>query len=200
MAYSDELRVFWFTPLRTATRSCNGLQKYLNFKNYGSHEFFSESHQKDYHLICNVRNPYSRLVSIYSLFCDNFNTTPNNFQGWVEKKLEEEITTPKKTLNYQIILSSIFSEHDKNPNTLIKLETLQQDIRNLWFVKDNSSQDLNNVIEENIVNNKYANYFNNKIPWKSCYNQNLADYVYSYLEEDFLLFGYDKNSWKDGSS
>jgi hypothetical protein len=37
-------------------------------------------------------------------------------------------------------------------------------------------------------------------PWRSYYNQNLADIVYGYMKDNFDFFGYDKNSWKDGTS
>jgi hypothetical protein len=52
---------------------------------------------------------------------------------------------------------------------------------------------LSNVISENIETNRY------KSESKFRYNQYLADIVYNNLKKDFDLFGYNKNSWKNGT-
>ena len=38
MPYSDNLKVFWFTPMRAATRSCEKIMEHLDFKEF-SHDF-----------------------------------------------------------------------------------------------------------------------------------------------------------------
>ena len=199
MPHSDELKVFWFTPMRAATRSCINIQTYFNFLDISTHQFFDGKLPHDYFFISNVRNPYSRLVSIYKLFCFGFKLEPTNFRNWVIKKLKEEVETPSQTLDYQINLSSIYSRYNRIPDYLIKVESIENDIRNLWFVKNSMSEELETIIQESILKNQYVNEFGEGDHWQEYYNESLSNYVYSYLEKDFLLLGYDKNSWKNGT-
>jgi len=199
MPFSDNLKVFWFTPKRAATRSCNKILKHLDFTDL-SHEFLKKKLNEQYYFVSNVRNPYSRLVSIYYLYCFHFKIEPNNFRNWVIEKLQEEVEFSTQTLYYQINLSKIFFSCNNLPDYFVRQEFLERDIRDLWFIKDNMSEDLETIIQDSIVNNVYSNEFGKRVPWQEYYNNSLSNYVYSFLEKDFLLFGYDKNSWKDGTS
>ena len=87
MSYSESLKVFWFTPMRAATRSCGVIMKRFDFTEL-SHEFIKNKLHEQYYLVSNIRNPYSRLVSIYylyltilvlSLFCLLKTTNFNNY-------------------------------------------------------------------------------------------------------------------------
>ena len=198
MPYSDNLKVFWFTPMRAATRSCEKVMHYLDFKDL-SHEFLKNKLHEQYYYVCNARNPYSRLVSIYHLYCYHSKREPNDFRDWVIKKLREEVEFPIQTLDYQINLSKIFSSYDRLPDYFVRQEFLEEDIRNLWFIKDNMSEELEIIIQDNIVNNGYLTEFGKRNPWQEYYNNSLSNYVYNFLEKDFQLFGYDKNSWKNGT-
>ena len=198
MPYSDNLKVFWFTPMRAATRSCEKVMHYLDFKDL-SHEFLKNKLHEQYYYVCNARNPYSRLVSIYHIYCYQFNKEPNDFRNWVVKKLRDEIEFPDQTLDYQTNLSKIFSDSNRIPDYFVRQEFLEEDVRNLWFIKDNMSDELETVIQKNIVKNIYLNEFGKRDPWQEYYNNSLSNYVYNFLEKDFLLFGYDKNSWKNGT-
>ena len=198
MPYSDNLKVFWFTPMRAATRSCEKIMEHLDFKEF-SHDFLKNKLHEQYYVVSNVRNPYSRLVSIYHIYCHQFNKEPNDFRNWVVKKLREEIEFPKQTLDYQSNLSKIFSDSNRIPDYFVKQEFLEEDVRNLWFIKDNMSDELETVIQKNIVKNIYSNEFGKRDLWQEYYNNSLSNYVYNFLEKDFLLFGYDKNSWKNGT-
>jgi hypothetical protein len=80
----------------------------------------------------------------------------------------------------------------KLPDYYVKMENFGNDIKSLWFVKENLGS-LSNVISENIETNRY------KSESKIEYNQYLADIVYNNLKKDFDLFGYNKNSWKNGT-
>ena len=199
MPYSDNLKVFWFTPMRTASRSCHRLQEHVKFTGLYSHNFFKTQSEKEYFFISNIRNPYSRLVSIYHLYCHNSKRKTNDFKDWVIKKLREEVEFPIQTLDYQINLSSIYFEHKKFPDYFVRVENLEDDIRNLWFVKENMSDEVEKIIKETIVNNSYSKEFRDRLPWQEYYNNSLSNYVYNFLEKDFQLFGYDKNSWKNGT-
>lgn len=190
--YSDKHRVLWATPRRTATRSCIPIQKYFGFEINGQHDLEIPKGKEDYFFVLNTRNPYNRMISIYYLFCDNFKLIPNNFNDWIMEKLYEEIKFPNQTLDYQIFLKKKIS---KIPDLIIKFENLYSDILKIPIFADNSDE-LFDIVNDNIIKNVYSSGYD----YKEYYNQDLADYVYSYLEEDFVYFNYNKNSWKDGTS
>ena len=190
--YSDKHRVLWATPRRTATRSCIPIQKYFGFEVAGQHELEIPKDKEDYFFVLNTRNPYDRMISIYHLFCINYNLIPNNFNNWIREKLVEEIKYPNQTLNYQIFLKKKIL---KTPDLIIKVENLYSDILKIPIFTDNSDE-LFDIVNENILTNHYSSKNN----YEKYYDQNLADYVYSYLEEDFVYFNYNKDSWKHGTS
>jgi len=192
MNYSDKHRILWATPPRTATRSCIPIQKYFKFDVSGNHGLNIPDDKKDYFFIFNTRNPYIRMISIYHLYCFHFKLIPNNFNEWIREKLYEEIKYPIKTLNYEIFLSK---KINKTPNLIVKVENLYSDILKIPIFTDNSDE-LFNIVNSNILNNRYSSDYN----YKEHYDQDLANYVYSYLEEDFVYFNYNKDSWKDGTS
>jgi hypothetical protein len=194
MNYSDKHKVLWATPMRAATRSCIPIQKYFGFDVIGHHGLQIPEGKEDYYFVLNTRNPYTRMISIYHLFCLQFNIEPNNFNGWIRKEFDEKKRFPYDTLNlnYQIFLKEkIF----KTPDLIIKLENLYSDILKLPFFADNSDE-LFDIVNNNILTNHYSSGYD----YNQYYNQDLADYVYSILEEDFVYFNYNKNSWKDVTS
>jgi len=192
MNYSDKHKILWATPQRTASRSCVPIQIYFEFNVSGNHGLIIPNNKKDYFFIFNTRNPYNRLISIYHLFCIQFNLIPNNFNEWVREKLCEEIKYPVQTLNYQIFLKNKIT---KTPNLIIRLENLYSDILKIPIFTDNTDKFFD-IVNKNILTNSYSLGYN----CKEYYDQDLADYVYSHLEEDFVYFNYNKDSWKDGTS
>ena len=192
MNYSDVLKVNWITPRRTATRSCSEVQKFYNFDIIGSHEFNSYNQRKDYTLILNIRNPYSRLVSIFNLWKIHYPDKTIDFNVWIKSALDDL----HKNINYyQIFLDKIVNQLPKIPDYYLRTEFLEQDLKNLWFI-DNETIEVIKIIEYNIKKN---NYLSSDTSWQSFYNQELADFVYSRTQEQFELFGYNKNYWKDGT-
>jgi hypothetical protein len=192
MNYSDGLKVNWITPRRTATRSCSEVQKFYNFDIIGSHEFNSYNQRKDYTLILNIRNPYSRLVSIFNLWKIHYPDKTIDFNVWIKSALDD---LHKNVNYYQIFLDKIVNQLPKIPDYYLRTEFLEQDLKKLWFI-DNESIEVIKIIEDNIKKN---NYLSSDTSWQSFYNQELADFVYSRTQEQFELFGYNKNYWKDGT-
>jgi hypothetical protein len=192
MNYSDVLKVNWITPIRTGTRSCSEIQKFYNFDIIGSHEFNSYNQRKDYTLILNIRNPYSRLVSIFNLWKIHYPDKTIDFNVWIKSALDD---LHKNVNYYQIFLDKIVNQLPKIPDYYLRTEFLEQDLKKLWFI-DNESIEVIKIIEDNIKKN---NYLSSDTSWQSFYNQELADFVYSRTQEQFELFGYNKNYWKDGT-
>ena len=193
MNYSDSLKINWITPTRTGTRSCIKVHNFYNFNIFGTHDINLTEYRKDYQLIFNIRNPYSRIVSLYHLWLIH-NPTKNsvNFETWINVVLDD---LHKNSNYYTIFLDKIINQLPKVPDYYLRIEFLEKDLRNLWFI-DNGSIELNEVIEDSIKKN---NFLSSDIPWQSFYNQKLADFVYSRTEEQFELFNYNKNYWKDGT-
>jgi len=191
MNYSDKHKILWATPRRTATRSCIPIQEYFKFDLVGQHELQIPKDKKDYYFIFNTRNPYNRMVSLYHLFCFHSNLKSDDFGNWIRQKLLIDSHRQKKS-DYQTFLSVNIQ---RKPDLIIRIENLYHDILKIPIFTDNSDE-LLDIVNKNILINNYST----KYGYKKYYDQDLADYVYSYLEEDFVYFNYNKDSWKDGTS
>ena len=197
MSYSNEYKVFWYLPKRTATRSIRPILDYFNFIDSDNHNFFTEEFQLSYYFISNVRNPYSRVVSIFK-WSTEMNLTSSPFEIWVEKMFEIKPNNDSIFIPDENRLLKIFNHFNKLPNYVVRYEHLEEDLKNISFIKENWCDDLNKLFSENITNNRYNSLGN--LSWQVFYNKDLAESVYSYFEHDFLYFNYDKNSWKNGTS
>lgn len=191
MAYHDDLKVYWITPPRTASRSCNSFLQYFGFTVTG-HELKIPTNKLDYLHICNVRSPYSHLFSIYRCFYYK-NDSDKNFEDWVRGYFNNQLKGWNEGIKYHTYLS-------KPIDILVRFEFLEEDLKKIPFIKENY-ESVNYIFEEQIRKNNYKNERNENFlnPWYSYYNQNLADFVYENLIEQFELFGYKKNYWKNGT-
>jgi hypothetical protein len=198
MPYSKKLKVFWFLPMRAATRSCRPIVEYFNFSDSNLHSFIDDLEYMDYYLIANVRNPYSRLVSIYHHAIETEqinNRTP--FELWVKKKIPIEVNNPSE-IPTQMFISLMKAFKNKMPDYFVRFESLEEDLKNIWFIKENFNEDLKYIFDNNIKHNGYRSI--DSRPWQSFYTEELVEFVYGYLEKDFILLNYNKDSWKDGTS
>ncbi len=200
MNYSDDLKVVWLTPMRTGTRASGYLMGKLNFKltqitnDVPVHSFGIPEGKEDYYLVCNIRNPYSRLVSLFYMYMDSVNNFHLSFDKWVKGNFihkEEE---------YNIFMSVRLKKLNKPVDKFIRIEKFEEDILSLPFIKNNI-ETLKEVIKTNISENIFSSEYENKMgekrkPWKSFYNQERADILYTKLKCEFDFFNYDKNSWK----
>jgi hypothetical protein len=197
MPYSKELEVFWFLPMRTAARSCRSIAEYFNFTDSNHHKFIEDFEHLEYYLISNVRNPYSRLVSLYLHQIDSNQINSRiKFDLWATKKIEYELSLPINMKPKMYIKLMTVFEH-KMPDYFVRVETLEEDLKNIWFIKENFNEELEKIFENQIKKNGYKS---DGEPWQTYYTQELANIVYDYLKEDFTLLNYDKDSWKDGTS
>ncbi len=197
MNWSDELKVVWLTPMRTGTRSSGYLMNEFDFKSPNdvpTHLFGIPEGKQDYYLICNVRNPYSRMVSLYYMYMDQVNNFDESFDNWIKGNFifREE--------DYNIFLSIRLQKLNKSVDKFIRIETFEEDILSLPFVKKHSTK-LRNVIQTKVSTNIFSQEYESKMgekrkPWKSFYNQERADILYTKLKCEFDYFNYDKNSWK----
>ena len=203
MNYNDELKVVWITPMRTGTRSSGTIMSKLNFK----HDINKVQHdgvvhgigipegKEDYKLIVNIRNPYSRLVSIFHLYMFRSKNYDKKFYDWITKQhyiYEDEF--------FNIYIAGRLKRLPKEPDFYVRMENFQDDIKSLWFVKDNINL-LEQTISDNIDKNRYLSEFESDVflkkkSWKEYYNEEISEVVYKKMKNEFDFFNYDKNSWK----
>lgn len=195
MHFSEKYKCYWFTPQRTGTRSTKELLRVLGFQTM-DHHFTFDANKKDYFFVSNVRNPYSRLVSLFYLYSHHLNNFHKQFDTWVHDSINHLPFAEK----YQFYYHENFQYLGKPFDKFVRQENLENDLKSISFI-DLSIPDINREFEINIVNNRYKTEFEGQMNekrknWKEFYNQELADLVYEKFLEQFQLFGYHKDSWK----
>lgn len=188
MHLSDELEVIWLTPQRTGTRSTIYLLKELHFQ-IGAHNWEIPKEKSHYKIVCNVRNPYSRLTSIFFLQSLHLKNFDRDFKTWVFSSFEDKYFFQ----NYQIN----FHENLPPVDFYVKIENFIDSIFLLSFINFDDST-IKKTLEENILTNHYKDEFSEFITrkdWKQYYDEELASFVYEKLKIQFDMFKYEKNSW-----
>jgi hypothetical protein len=203
MNYNDELKVVWITPTRTGTRSSGAIMSKLDFKSENNnirqketvHGIGIPEGKEDYKLIVNIRNPYSRMVSLYYLYMNNSKQFNQSFDRWVKSNLSFS------DYNKSFFILDSLKKLSKLPDLYVRMENFKNDINSLWFVKENFDF-LEQTLKNNIENNLYdsdefqSNGFIKKESWKEYYNEEISEFVYKKMKNEFDFFNYDKNSWK----
>lgn len=131
---------------------------------------------EDYKLITTVRNPYSRMVSLYewmsvSRDIESFEV----FMGDYKKNPVQPIFE-KRIPDYALRQENLFDDYLKIP-----------------FVR-NSELNESGILKE--LCDKKINKGRERKPVKDYYNQDTANIVFTNYREYFDLFGYDIDSWK----
>ena len=142
----------------------------------------------------NIRNPYSRLVSLYNMFKFSQQNMEYEFESWIKKEhfiLKDNV--------HDIFLSNRIKNLKTPPSHFVKMESFVEDILSLQFVKNNLEL-LKNEIDQNILQNRYSYDYvpsgTQKKFWKDYYNSELAELIQKKMYREFEYFGYDLNSWK----
>lgn len=180
--------VSWFTPIRTATRSCNQIMDYFGFDINRNHDDNIVEDLSMCTFIMNVHNPYKRLFSIYNLHKYHNPDSEFEFQDWVSMTLEE---LNEKNNPQQISLFYYYKLFSKKPDYIVKVENLFYDLMKIQFINQNYSDKLKNIFDNYVLKNE----FEEGRDWKSKYNENFSNLIYHKLRDDFEIFGYDKDSW-----
>jgi hypothetical protein len=198
---SDKYKTFVWSPERTGSNHFTNILRILGFKSYfleqnkltkiedlrvSSYCEFFENHW-DYSFMLSTRNPYSNSVSLAGAGFMNFN---RENQEIIRERMERQFQFPVITKN----CCNCFNI--RKPDYFIRTESLYQDYLKIPFIKEheiNLSGELEKLCKQKINSSPSVteNY------WKKFYDQDMADLVYYNNVNNFELFGYDKDSWKD---
>lgn len=182
---SEKYRSVWFAPERTGSRKVAEILFFYDFRcqdklvfQFGEYHF---SHRKprdnefdDYIQICNLRNPYSRVLSLFKRF---YSKEQNKNRHTFKKYLREEL--PRGSM-LNMVLNPILS---RVPDHIIRLEHMSEDLMKLPFIHD-------------VLNEKQVQLFTQHgkeiDEWESFYDQESKDIVYEYCKPHFIFGGYSK--------
>jgi hypothetical protein len=153
-------------------------------------------------IISNGRNPYAKLVMEYGHYeqeeeYGGRKDTIKPFEKWILKRLT-------RAKDDDGLAPWIKWEELGYPAYHIRTESLEKDIRKIQFLFDKIDSSLletqiQNCFSENLYKSRRESIKYTKEGlriWEHYYNQELADYVYSILEEGFKLMCYERDSWK----
>lgn len=198
MPYCYQRKIFWYTPARTASRSCSEIISYLKFTDVNSHYFISKDEQRNFHFICNVRNPYTRLVSLYQLKKSEHPNYISDFENWLINKFK--YPAQNKFLDWETLHPyEDFKKFQIQIKEIIKQESILEDVLKLQIIRENLNPTLFEIIHDKIFINRYKEENFEKKNWSEYYNENIADLVKKNLEYEFEMFNYNINYWKDGT-
>lgn len=219
MNISHKHKTIWWAPEKTASRVTSHILKNYDFlysetyekaefKNlcdpYHSHEIIFPEEYSDYEVICSMRNPYDRILSIFMNFSrlslvytkDNVEHYRRRFEIFIKElflspNLTQDIPYDSKSPNLGKYLKKMnFS--DKIPDVFIKMENLENDLKSVNFIKNTDlweKSDFSGFLGKND--------FIRKRPFNFCdiYTESSAKYVYEYFKSHFYLCDYDPFSF-----
>ena len=182
---SEKYKYIWWAPERTGSRKVAPILRYFGFIHNNklifndisfsyTHNCLSTAQYGDYKLICNTRNPYSR---VYSLFKNYYHKSMDKNIDSFRNYLKFELT--KKDL-LEIVLRPKLVRY---PDYVIRLEYMREDLSKLPFIYD-------------VLTDKQLDYLTEHgkeiDSWEEFYDQEMKDIVYNLLKDHFDFFGYEK--------
>jgi hypothetical protein len=219
MNISHKHKTIWWAPEKTGSTVTSHIlknydffyyEKYPNSEQkrlcdpYHSHDIIFPNEYSDYEVICSMRNPYDRVLSIFINFAKlNLVYTKDNIEYYrkrFEIFIKEMFLSPNLTQNIpydpaapnlgKFLKKVNFS--DKVPDVFIKMENLENDLKSLNFIKNTDlweKSDFSGFLGENEFIKKRPFYFSD------VYTKVSAKYVYEYFKNHFYLCDYDPFSF-----
>jgi len=218
---SHSLGYFVFTPPKTGSTTAARIFNKFDFQTYkindtNNLELFSEKYihahyynnmhnYENYKLICTVRNPYSKFVSLFKYVIGpekKVSSTYNWREEFYELLFDNLIPHDNKSWFHENDFSSNLISLGRKIDYPLRIENLFEDYSAIPFIKDsdyfkNGSLKKDLELKLNSTDGMY-DYSLYKIPnkWQDFYDQSTADFIYTKNQSYFDYFGYDKNSWK----
>jgi hypothetical protein len=194
---SEKHKAFVWLPPKCATNFISWVLAYFEFSSvamntetnqihkimpnqsthFGHSAIFPPNHE-DLSLICAIRNPYHRVLSMYQSTA--INPSVENF----EKFIDERIVT-----NKSLWFKFSSSLNHRSPDYLIRTENLYEDILKIPFIRDsdlNSSGVLKNFCDKKI-NQSY-----HQLNPEEYLTPRIKEIIHSLSSDHFDLFGYER--------
>jgi hypothetical protein len=191
MVISHTFKTIWVFPQQTGEEVTTNFLKKYDFDTYNGNDYL------DYHLICNMRNPYDRILSLY--FKKHFNnklikkeltpTYKKMFNEWIKaafipnKLIVSVANLPKFTISGVNQLEK-WTFSDKIPNLFVRLENYEDDIRKISFIN-----------EEFIDLSQISLQEQRTFEFNEIYSTESAKKIYHFYKKHFYLCGYDPFSF-----
>jgi len=220
MNVNRNLRVIWWAPERCATKITADILRKFDFEvydeskdiyvplstNYHSHNITIPKQFEDYKIICNVRNPYDKVLSFYL----NFTSVGKHFVFMKNKKDElikkidlfclelfEYAINQGILKNYERKIPvrnyvSKLSFDNKIPDNFLRMENLVDDFSKLDFISESKfwkSGEIQHLLNENQYKNVRPFRFD------ELYSFEAASRVFDFYKKHFFVCGYDPYSF-----
>lgn len=219
MNVSHKHKVIWWAPERTASKLISQIFKHYEFvyyenkkktnplgEPYHSHILEIPEGCEDYRLICSIRNPYDRILSLFLNFTSVGRTlvyTRDKKPDFIKrfdyftKELfiyaikERKIVNNEREVPVRDYVSRV-NFTTTIPSYFIRMENLVEDLNGLDFISESElwkSGFFNDLIE----NNKFIN--RRPYTFDQIYTFEGANRVYQYQKKLFFICGYDPFSF-----
>jgi hypothetical protein len=175
----------WIAPERTGSRKVSEILTYYDFKCNGkvlnefgyynyNHTIEPNEEGTDYKVICNARNPYGR---VYSIFKNFYHSIEDKSKEGFRKYLTEDL--PRG----QTMKMVVEPKWDKPFDYVIRLEHMKDDLMKLPFISD--------VLTESQVE-VMSSHGKGIEGWEEFYDDEMKEIVYGYTKHQFKFWGYEK--------
>ena len=201
MNVSHKHKSIWLAPEKCATKIVKQLLLGYEFSEQKKDDSF---YRLGYKLISSIRNPYDRIFSIFI----NFELSPvflnktlkneikQHFNEWIQKLMVCEKLSVGYNASLKINIGDAYFYRDifkeRNPDFLIRMENIQEDLEKLEFIKNDLNWDSKKV-EEELKTNKFK--INREYKFNYMYDIESAKRVYFLYKNHFHLAGYNPFSF-----
>jgi hypothetical protein len=198
MTVSHDLKTIWWMPEQTGEDTTSSILEKYGFTVEDDVEF------PDYTLICNMRNPYDRILSLY--FKKHFNNKlikkeltssyKTMFNNWIKEAFIANkliVTTsnlPKFTKREGNILDR-WHFNNRTPNKFIRIEDYKNEMSKIDFIKDSNefkTEELKDLLETNFKEQRTFSF-------DEMYSFESAKKIYHFHKKHFYLCGYSPFSF-----
>ena len=191
MVISHTFKTIWMFPQQTEEEVTTDFLKKYDFEKHDGNDYL------DYDVICNIRNPYDRILSLY--FKKHFNnklikkelnlTYKKMFNDWVNRAFipNKLVVSAANLPNFTIRNINHLNKwtfDDKIPNSFVKLEDYEDDIRKIDFFNG----ELTDLPKINLKEGRTFEF-------NEMYSTESAKKIYHFYKKHFYLCGYDPFSF-----
>jgi hypothetical protein len=186
---NQKYEFIWIAPERTGSRSTSRILTFCGFTSRGypvcgpnnfdyTHSSEIPEKYKNYKVICNARNPYSRTLSLFKHYSYNQKTFDTiTFKEYLQNINKAQFNGDSK---YKTFINPVIR---KQPDYVIRLENFYEDIRKIPFI-------FNHLTEKQLE--MLCEHGKEIDEWESFYDQEMKDLVYKHLKHQFDMWGYER--------